>query len=522
MVGARDGGASTGTVNHTSGTLDIVGGQLWLGQNANDANGKSAGTYNLNGGILNVNDWIGIGREGGNGTLKVSGGTLTKNGAAGTHMVVGQGNSTNTGLLEITGGLVDLKVGQLWVGENSAGTATLSGTGQLNVNAIQIARDATTYPGLLQLNGGTLRTGRIFGGVGVANAEFNGTTIIATANQTAFIEGLDSADIKANGFTIDTNGFSVAVGTADNFGQVLTGTGGITKLGAGTLTLNSPNTYAGATTVSAGKLAVSASSLATGAVTVANGATFGVNVAALGQKTQPSALTLGSSNLDIDVGATGNTIEAPLDIAGTLTLNGTAASTLINVSGTNWFLGQFPLIGYDTLAGTGGYPSIKLGTLPVGMTATLVHNTANKTIDLNVTRLNAPTWTGLLSDQWNTTENNWRDEIGGNETNYANGDSVSFRDDPFALDIQIPANVTPGAYVLFANEVSNYSLAGAGKITGTTRLIKQLAGSVTLNTAIHDFTGGVRLEGGSTVIGALSNGGLASPIGAASADPANL
>lgn len=527
MVGARDGGASTGTVNQTAGTVNINDGQLWLGQNANDANGKSSGTYNLSGGTLNVNNWIGIGREGGNGVLNVSGGTLNKTGDGGFHVVVGQGNSTNTGKMTVSdNGIVNIQTGALWVSENSAGEVAISGNGLLQVGAVQVAVLETGGAGNLKLNGGILKTGRIFGGGGLANVEFNGTTIQATANQTAFLENIDSADIKAGGAKFDTGAFNIAIGTPDTFGQVLTGTGagGLTKEGTGTLTLNSPNTYQGPTTVTAGKLVVSTASLATGAVTVAANAGFGVNIDTNVLKTQPAALTFGqSTTLDINVGLAGGPVDSPLGV-GTLTLNGTAAnSTLVNISGTGWSLGTFPILTYGTVGGSGGITTLKLGTLPTGMQATLTHNVGTKTFNLNVTRLSIPVWNGSLTQNtWNTVDEVWTNQIDGSPIKYTNGDVVYFGDSPVRTDVLLSSTVTPGASVTFANETVNYILSGAGKISGTTRLLKQLAGTVTLSTANNDFTGGVRIEGGSIIIGSLSNGGLASPIGAAAAAPANL
>src|SRR3546814_19677359 len=44
--------------------------------------------------------------------------------------------------------------------------------------------------------------------------------------------------------------------TAQSFGGAITGTGGLTKLGAGALTLTGASTYSGATIIGGGKLAL--------------------------------------------------------------------------------------------------------------------------------------------------------------------------------------------------------------------------------------------------------------------------
>ncbi|RYD23669.1 MAG: hypothetical protein EOP88_03330 [Verrucomicrobiaceae bacterium] len=541
MVGARDNGRSDGIVNQNGGTLDIVNGELWIGQNANDQTNKSTGVYNLNAGTVNVNSWIGVGREGGIGTLNVAGGTLTKTGGNGDHMVLGQGNSTNTGTLNVTNnGIVDIKFGQLWVSENSPGEATISGNGELRVPSILVGRflAGSGGGGLLNLDGGTLKTGRIFGELGNSTVEFNGTAIQATGNQDYFVENIDTATIQAGGFKVDTNGFNLVVGAtrpspSELPPQVLIGSGGITKSGTGSLNLVGAQAYTGPTVISSGKLTTStASSAATGPITVGsvgNPASLGLNLVSFGQKIEPTAFAITQGNIDLNLAGAPETQQPPLDVNGTLTLNGAAGTNVINIASDtllNLFEGDsIPLIGYNgTIAGT-GFSTLKVGTLPVGLTGVLVSDTANKQIKLNITRLSIPTWRGQESSIWNTTAQNWFNTIGsGGNTNFVNGDPVTFTDDADAgrFTVQLPGTVSPGAYVLFNNSTNNYALTGAGKISGTTRLIKRGTGSVTLGTAANDFTGGVLIEGGSVVIGSLSNGGAASPLGAGAAAPANL
>lgn len=536
MVGARDGGRSDGTVNQNGGTLDILNGELWIGQNANDAANKTTGVYNLNSGTVNVNSWIGIAREGGNGTMNVAGGTLTKNGGGGDHVVLGQGNSTNTGILNVSAGLVDIKQGQLWVSENSAGEANITG-GELRAPSILVGRFLASSGGggILNLDGGTLKTGRIFGELGNSTVEFNGTAIQATSNQGYFVENIDTATIQAGGLNLDSNGFNLTIGAVSTAStplptQILTGTGGVTKTGTGTLSLLGAQTYTGPNVINGGTLVTSTVSLANGPVTIATGATYGVNLVDFDQKVQPTAVTANQSNFDFNLGDQGGTTQPLLDVAGTLTLNAVLnTNNVINI-GANLTSGSFmeqddiPLIGYDnTLAGTGGFARLKLGTLPIGMTATLSHDIPNKLIKLNITRLSIPSWRGTESNIWNTTAANW-DNILGDGSTYVNGDPVQFTDDADTgkFDVQLGVTVTPGAYVLFNNSNNNYTLGGAGKISGTTRLIKRGTGSLALNTTGNDFTGGVLIEGGSVIIGSLSNAGTASPIGAGAAAPANL
>ncbi|MEY4245310.1 MAG: hypothetical protein RLZZ245_2895 [Verrucomicrobiota bacterium] len=129
------------------------------------------------------------------------------------------------------------------------GTYTLTGTGVLNLgNEVIVGRDNGT--GTFNLNGGTVNANKIAGGSGSATVNFNGGVLKAKRDEGKLIENLDVANVQSGGLKIDSNGFNV--GTS----QVLTGTGGLEKSGAGQLTLSGANTYAGTTTIAAGVLRI--------------------------------------------------------------------------------------------------------------------------------------------------------------------------------------------------------------------------------------------------------------------------
>ena len=240
-IGRRNG---TGTLNQTAGVISVI---KEFGVGTRDDNKIGTGTYNLSGGSLSASNNIFIGKElGSSGTLNMTGGIL------GTSDRLQIGHNQSTGVVSQSGGTVNVQ-NDVYVGnENNAssvGTYTLSGTGVLNVgNEVIVGRDNGT--GTLNLNGGTVNANKISGGTGSATVNFNGGVLKAKRDESNLIENLDVANVQSSGIKVDSNGFNVSTR------QVLTGTGGLEKLGLGQLTLSGANTYSGTTTVAAGVLRI--------------------------------------------------------------------------------------------------------------------------------------------------------------------------------------------------------------------------------------------------------------------------
>ena len=284
-VGRRNG---TGTLNQTDGTI-VVNREFGVG--TRDDNKIGTGTYNLSGGSLTAANNIFVGKElGSSGTLNMTGGIL------GTSDKLQIGHNQSTGMVSQSGGTVNVQ-NEVYIGnENSAssvGTYTLSGTGVLNVgNEVIVGRDNGT--GTFNLDGGTVNATKISGGSGSATANFNGGIIKAKRDESNLIENLDVANVQSGGAKINSNGFNVATS------QVLSGTGGLEKLGAGSLTLSANHTYAGTTTVSEGLLKVNGS---VGSVTVSTGGSLGGS-GTTGSLLVNGTLTPGNSTGIMNVGST--------------------------------------------------------------------------------------------------------------------------------------------------------------------------------------------------------------------------
>ncbi|HVF73346.1 MAG TPA: autotransporter-associated beta strand repeat-containing protein [Chthoniobacterales bacterium] len=175
--------------------------------------------------------------------------------------------------------------GYLAFANNSAGLATVSGTGSswTMANNLYIGGNSAGPGGSGELrifDGGTVGAGTItLWNTGIlslgSNATLNGPLTveggaIETSDNVTFAKGFT---IGAGGVFVRTNGFN------PTFSGVISGLGGLSKIGSftgsglGTLTLTGANTYTGPTTVSFGKLVVNGS--ITSAVTVNGNATLG-------------------------------------------------------------------------------------------------------------------------------------------------------------------------------------------------------------------------------------------------------
>ncbi|MBK1881081.1 autotransporter-associated beta strand repeat-containing protein [Luteolibacter pohnpeiensis] len=281
FVGGRDGGASTGVFNLSGGTFAITSGELWIGQNANNADGaKSQGTFNLSAdGVVTLDNWFAVGREGGIGTFNMTGGSFTKTGNG--NLVLGTGTG-GFGTVNQSAGTFTA-TGELWLGESpGTGVWNLSASAVLDTNIIRFGRSADglgTGDNTFNLNGGTVNaTGIAHDNAGVATFNFNGGTLFAKTGDTetaSFMTAVNVAAVKEDGAIVDTNGFVVTFDSPLTTGVTGSADGGLAKLGEGTLRLTGANTYTGPTDINAGTLVLRAGgSLGAGQVTVASGTTL--------------------------------------------------------------------------------------------------------------------------------------------------------------------------------------------------------------------------------------------------------
>ncbi len=507
------GGGGVGSLAQSGGTINVF--NQYLVPESNGGSGGS-GTNTLSGSaVLNAHSWVAIGRNGGYGELNISGNAIiTRDNASdgGSHFDIGAGG---TGYLNQNGGTITNVTSDFYLGEN--------GTGHWNMNSglavLNILRMAVTASGGadLELNGGLIQLAGITVGSssGVSILNFNGGTLQATADNGSFISGLSFATVSPGGAVIDSQTYNITIA------QALTDAGGgLTKNGSGTLTLSGANGYSGPTVINGGTLAVQTDSTGNGNYTVAGGAQLNVKVLALDNQLNTVNATLSGSTsiVNFDLGSFGVPTLAPLNVVGTLNVNGTVTVNVANIASQ---VSQFPLIKYSSKTGSGVFVS---GPLPLGVSGFLSNNIANSSVDLVVTSVNVPRWEGLAGGTWDLSgTTNWINIGTGLPTSFGNGNVALFNDAAAGSGtVNLIATVSP-ASVTFNNNSLPYTLVGTGKISGNIGLTKQGSGTASiLNTGGNNYTGPTVISGGVLTVTNLANGGSPSAIGASTASPTNL
>jgi autotransporter-associated beta strand protein len=147
--------------------------------------------------------------------------------------------------------------------------------------------------------------------------------------------------VTISGGTV-TNG-TITNNTATNFdaqsgsvAAILAGSAGLTKSGAGMLSLSGANTYTGTTTVDEGTLSLgtSGSLTATTSVTVTNGATLLLGSSAPNRINANAALNLGGGQLSMGAAGTGGSRASSQTFA-SLTLTASSSINFADLTGTS-------------------------------------------------------------------------------------------------------------------------------------------------------------------------------------------
>jgi autotransporter-associated beta strand protein len=242
-------------------------------------NPPNNGTLDIeNGAVLtvigNFVDSLVIGRDGGSGTVIQNGGTFTFSPGNNNRILLGATGDTHTrSEYHMNGGLLDMSGNNLSIGWGSTlmtGVVSQVSGVITNLNEIRIPQTASANNGLgvytlsggsiYLLGGGIVTDGsrhQINLGQGMVGAEANWASSLS----------MNLTNLGGGSVTFDTG-----AGNTITLSGALTGNGGLTVVGSGTLDLSGANSYTGDTTVNAGTLQSDQIGSSLGAFRVTSGA----------------------------------------------------------------------------------------------------------------------------------------------------------------------------------------------------------------------------------------------------------
>jgi autotransporter-associated beta strand protein len=610
--GAGSGGGNTSGLAGYAGGYGGNGGPS--GNGGGGGAGLGGAIFVQNGGTLIINDPFTPPLFSSNTTLGGTGGTAFSTGGAGTAgqqfgpdiflMSGGSITFSNGTTLSIASNInSDIGIGGGTGGGltmNGSGTLTLgglnsyTGTTSLNSGNVTISRDANLgfFNTPLAFNGGTLEVTSTLGSsrsisfTGAANVIVDNA---AVATFSGAVSGSGALTVSGMGtFALSgTNSFTSSItinnpgnlqfnapqsypsasnildngnlifgnfsGTTLTASGAISGTGGLTVQGGGTVILSGNNTYGGTTTISFGVLQIDGVSSLAGSNVVDNGTlafnntatmTVSQNISGLGgltvqntgtviltgTNTYSGTTTISSGTLQINnalsVPATGGIIDNSslvfnqsglATVAGSISGSGTVT---MNGSGTLIFAGNNTYLGTTTIAAGTLQINSNTGLPPGGnvidKTALVFNNSDIATVSGNISDV------GTLTTQGTGTVILSGNNTYGGITTIQSGSTLQIN----------AANSLPTNNVV-DNGILNFNIPGTftfpGLITGSGFVNQISSGTLILSNAGNNFTGGTTISNGGTAtftpnnfFGAatstltLNNGTLDVPLGTAS------
>ena len=582
IIGANPTGGITSTTPGSYGTVTNNGGTINVGStilNPGNASVTTSCLFVISGGTNNLGSVVikrssagsggysTLGSEG----LMIYGGQVTMqgldagNGSSGNSFLsamIAGGIVTNNGSVLISQGSSArgsrvLQTGGLFVVTNLVNpNPTVSGS--LNVYSVTggtnivggVALGTATSPGNVYFtNGAVMYVGSQ--GIGwnsnvTLSATLSGGSLLgATADWTGSApmqmdtgtETIQAADMNGTAHNITISG-------------LLSGFGGLTKTGNGTLTLNAADTYSGNTLISAGTLALGTSGSLnnSGQITVGSGATY--NVQAVSGYTVPATKALGglgvvlgnvsfassailSSGTSTTKGAltfsngvalTGTAItfdftsnpSSPdndsVTVAGILDVSG--GGNTVDVVGAGPAGSVYPMFNYGTLVGNLSNLSLTPGAASLGYLTNLTGVTPNMIAYVVTKSVHFPTndvWVGnAASNVWDSlVTTNWL--VNGSLDYFINGDSAIF-DNTGQVNSNVVLNVTLLPAATTVNATGDYIFSGSGGIGGSGGITKTNTGRLVIQTT-NTFTGGVSINQGVVSVSSLAADNTPSPLG---------
>ncbi len=452
-----------------SGTPGILLGSIVSANGNSQAQILELGTSNT---ILS-DTGLTIGGRKGNGTLRFNSGTVAlsagsatfrnlsgtgrqTNWIIGDNSTQGGGGSAASGVVDFSlYGEVDALVGDMILGRATAGTTTVS----------------TFSEGTLTFDKGTINTNSLTAGI----------------QPTAAVPGNARGTVNVNGTgKLLVNG-NVILGR--DIGQATYNAQGLINIGGGDVEI-SGDVICG--TGTGNKITLTSGAL-----------TFGGKVGddSVAGDVPLETLQLNGGKLKFDFGSTPNSTGSRSKVAN---LNVPTPVTL-TFAGSNLSPGTIELIKYTTFDQGAQFANLNF-VMPIRINATLVNNTANSSVDLNIISVSNNTWSGTVNSNWDIdTTFNWKLVPGNTPAKYLQpevpGEPVTFDDTATGTKtVNLTTVLSPIA--IKVDTADTYTFNGTGAISGSTGLAKRGSGSLVIqNSGNNNFTGGLTIEAGKIQIG---------------------
>ncbi len=235
------GSAFTGTVNLAGHSADLLLNNLNIGGRTGTSGSNATGTVTFDTGTLDATSVI-----------------------VGDRRNTATNSGTSTATLNLNGGAVTIGTGGITIATSTATFGTSSVTGTVNIGGSAVVTVGAT-------GGTSITLGKSSSLAATAILNITGTSQLTVAGNIIEGTGAGNASVVStltlNGGTLNLAGFNLGTatepinnlnfqsGTLRNVGTI-NGTGGVTKTTAGTLLMDTANSYTGTTTVSAGILSI--------------------------------------------------------------------------------------------------------------------------------------------------------------------------------------------------------------------------------------------------------------------------
>lgn len=404
--GILSSGAGGGIVKGGAATLTLAGNNTYLGLTTVSAgrlvltgtNASASGGMSVTGGVAQFNSPAAI-----NGTTRNV--TVSSPGAIVFGPAFGSAADIATALLtRIVANSSGVIAADNYAGSNfnfaAAGltNASLGAVGNLTFTGT-LTPNGTTYR--LGGGGGTLTMGNAISGTGYS-LSVNGPVILSTSSDFASttINSGGSLQVNSGAMTNVTNNGAILFDFAgtQTYTGVISGSGGLTKSGAGQLTLSVPQTYSGTTTMNAGSLVLAGGNHTLNVnktLVVNSGSTLdlGSNNQYVGQFSGSGGIVTGSGGRftvrPSAVAAFAGSIQGSLNVA-------KVGSQTLTLSGANATMGTVSVIGGGLTLKDGGTFSAISG-LSVNAAALTLDNTGTANINGRVNNANVGLDAGTLN-----------------------------------------------------------------------------------------------------------------------------